>query len=72
MIDILGLSIWFFVKIGFLIIMLMYLVFAVVVVRQVYLMTTTIKTGFEFPVRSLAWAHLLVSLGLLVFALLVL
>lgn len=66
------LSIWFLVKIGFLVLILFYLVFAVVVVKQIYLMTATFKTGFEFPLRSIAWAHLLVATGIFIVSLVIL
>ena len=39
-----------------------YVVFATVVVRQVYLMTQTLRVGFETPIRMIAWAHLFFAL----------
>lgn len=39
-----------------------YVVFATVVVRQVYLMTQTLRVGFETPIRIIAWAHLFFAL----------
>ena len=42
-----------------------YIVFAAVVVKQVYLMTTTLKVWFETPVRMIAWAHLFFALAVL-------
>lgn len=72
MIPIVGLSIWIFVKILFIFALFIYVIFASVVVRQVYLMTDTLHTGFDFPVRSLAWTHLFIALGILLFSLIVL
>lgn len=43
----------------------MYLVFSLVLVRQVKLMTDTLQLGFEGTVRALAWAHL--AFAILVF-----
>ena len=39
-----------------------YVVFATVVVRQVYLMTQTLRVGFETPIRMIAWLHLFFAL----------
>lgn len=61
--------IWSLVKIAFLFAALIYLVFAGVVVRQVYLMTTTLQVGFEMPVRALAWAHLFLAIAVFLFVL---
>jgi hypothetical protein len=67
-----NLSIWAGVKIFFCIGLVVYLVFALVVVRQVQIMTQTLKVNFELPIKILALAHLLFALGILVFALIVL
>lgn len=67
-----GESIWLLVKVLFLVGLSVYLIFAGVVVRQVYLMTETLEVGFEMPVRALVWLHLAVALGVFVFALFVL
>lgn len=56
-------DIWFLVKLAFMFAQFLYIVFAIVVVRQVYLMTGTVQTGFEFPIRSLAWIHLFFAIG---------
>lgn len=61
-------DIWFIVKIFFLIGLLVYVVFAGVVVRQVYLMTETLEAGFETPIKIVVWAHLGVAIGIFVFA----
>lgn len=65
-------DLWILVKLAFLFAILLYLVFAGVVVRQVYLMTSTVQTGFEFPVRSLAWLHLFFAIGVFILAIVVL
>ncbi len=52
------LSIWFFVKIAALILLALYMVFALVVVRQTRLMTNTLKLGFETPIKVLSYVHL--------------
>lgn len=65
-------TLWFVVKLLFLFALVIYLIFASVVLRQVYLMTTTIKVGFEFPVRAIAWLHLFAAIGIFLIALLTL
>lgn len=62
-------NLWFVVKLFFLFALTIYLIFAAVVVRQVYLMTETIKVGFEFPVRVVAWLHLFAAVGVFLIAL---
>lgn len=66
------LDLWFIVKLLFLFALLLYVVFATVVVRQVYLMTKTLHTSFDFVVRSFAWLHLFVALAVIIFALFIL
>lgn len=66
------LSLWTFVKALFLIGLLLYLAFALIVIRQVGLMTNTLNTNFEAPVKLIAWIHLLVALGVFLLALITL
>ncbi|MBI2007361.1 MAG: hypothetical protein HYS83_01535 [Candidatus Blackburnbacteria bacterium] len=63
------LPIWFFAKIVFLFAVLVYLFFAAVVVRQVYLMTRTLQVGFETALRIVAWLHLFLVIGVFLLAL---
>lgn len=62
-------NIWFLGKPFFLLAFLVYIAFAAVVVRQVYLMTTTLKIGFETQVKTIAWLHLILSIGVFLFVL---
>lgn len=64
-----NLPIWFFAKVLFLFAILVYVFFAAVVVRQVYLMTNTIKVGFETPLRLIAWLHMIFAIGVFLLAL---
>lgn len=72
MIPILGVSIWFVVKIFILIIMVLYMVFAGVIIKQIQQMTKTLQVGFEFPIQTMAFAHLLFALFVFIFSLTVL
>jgi hypothetical protein len=60
-----GISIWLIVKIAALILMGLYLVFSLVVVRQIKLMTSTLTLGFEVPIIMLGYTHL--AFAILVF-----
>jgi len=68
----LGVSIWTVAKVFVLIGLGIYIIFAIVVVRQVQLMTDTLVVGFEQFVRLIALAHLLFALGVFVLALITL
>ncbi len=49
--------------------LLVYIVFAFVVVKQIQLMTNTIEVGFEFPVKLLGIANLIFAILVFIFAL---
>ena len=63
--PIFGISIWLAVKVVALILLGMYLVFALIVVRQIKLMTSTLALGFEAPIILLGYVHL--AFAILVF-----
>jgi len=72
MIPAVGISIWMIVKIAALILLAMYLVFALVMVRQVRLMTDTLQLGFETPVILLSYIHLVFAVLVFFAALIIL
>ena len=49
-----------------------YLIFSLVVVRQVQLMTDTLNVAFEKQIRILAFGHLLFAAGVFVLAIIIL
>lgn len=59
----------FLIKAFFLFAFFIYITFATVVVRQVHLMTDTLKVGFETQIKLFAWAHFFLAIGVFVFAL---
>jgi hypothetical protein len=71
-IPLLGISVWFIVKIMFLIAIAVYDMFALVVLRQTQIMTDTLDMGYEAPVRFIAIIHLLIAFGVFALALVVL
>lgn len=60
-------DLWILGKLFALLAFVIYVIFAGVVVRQIYLMTTTVKVGFELPLRGIAWAHLGAAILVLLF-----
>lgn len=72
MVPILGISVWLIAKVLVLIALAIYLVFAVVVIRQISLMIETVEAGFETPIRLLGWGHFLFAVGIFVLALIIL
>lgn len=71
-IPLIGISVWVVVKIFAIIALGIYLVFALVVVRQIQLMTETLKVGFEAPLKMMAYVHLLFAIFVLLAALVIL
>lgn len=59
-------------KIGLLFFLFVYIIFAVLVTKQVKLMTETLELGFETPIRLVAFLHLMASIVVFVVALLIL
>ena len=67
-----GVSVWLVAKIFVLLALAIYMVFAVVVVRQIRLMLETVDMGFNVFIRFMGWAHLLFAIGIFVIAILIL
>jgi hypothetical protein len=65
-------TIWPIVKIFVIIALVIYSVFAGVVLKQIKMMTDTIEVGFEAPIIFIGLAHFLFAVGVLVFALIIL
>ena len=51
---------------------LLYLVFALVIVKQVRVMLETLEIGFGQPIRFLAFGHLVFALGVIIMSLVML
>ncbi len=62
-------QVWIIVKIALLFALVIYIIFAYVIVKQVGLMTNTLELGHERVVKLLAAAHLAFAVGVFVFAL---
>lgn len=67
-----AISVWLIVKIFLCFAILLYIVFAFVIVRQVSIMLSTLELGFETPIRILSWIHFLFAITVLILALVIL
>lgn len=56
--PIFGVSVILVIKIAALILLSLYLVFALIIVRQIKLMTSTLILGYETPINMLGYIHL--------------
>ncbi len=72
MLPLFGISVLLIGKIFALIGLAIYIVFALVVLKQVYLMVSTIEVGFEFFIKLTAWAHLIFAIFVFLTAMIVL
>lgn len=68
----LGISIWLIAKIFVLIALFLYILFALVVIRQVKLMTETLRIGLEFPLKTASCLHLAFAIIVFCLALIIL
>lgn len=59
-------------KLGIIIFLLIYLIFAGVVIKQARMMTDTLELGFEGPIKLIAVLHFLFSLFVLILAIFIL
>jgi hypothetical protein len=65
-------EVWLLVKLFFLLGLLMYLIYAVVVVRQVDMMIEALGGALGLPVRLMAWTHLVIVIMVLIMAIVIL
>ncbi len=61
-------SIWTVLKGGLLFALGLYILFALVVLRQIYMMTEVITSKTNWLLKLFAWLHLLLSLVVFLFA----
>lgn len=66
-----GFTFWDILKFLMLLFLALYVVFALVVLKQVRLMTETVKAGFEVPIEVFALLHLLFAFSVLIVSLIV-
>ncbi len=66
------LSFWLIAKVCLLFALGLYIIFALVLVRQVYMMSQVISSSYNFLIKIFAWLHLLGSLLVFLFAFVIL
>lgn len=66
------LSFWSIIKIFILIFLGIYVVFSLVIIKQISLMATTIEIGFEKQLKLLGYLHFLFAVGVLIFGFIIL
>ena len=69
---ILNFAVWDLTKVGLLVFLGLYLIFALLVVRQVQLLTSVLGTNFSPLFRTVAMLHVLLAVGVFLFALVIL
>lgn len=69
---IMNISVWAVAKVFILIAMLVYLVFAIVVIQQVNAMTKVVSGQLNIPLKILSWIHLLMTLFVIILAIVIL
>lgn len=67
-----SITIWSVLKILIIILLVIYIVFSYVIIRQVQLMTDTLVIGFENQLKFLALVHFLFAVGVLIFSIIIL
>ncbi|MFC1711008.1 DUF5657 family protein [Patescibacteria group bacterium] len=69
---VINIQIWSVVKILYLFALGIYLVFAIMVLREVDLMNRTLKGVFNLPIKLVAWIHLIFAVLVFLLALIIL
>lgn len=69
---IMNISVWSVAKILILIALIIYLIFAIVVIRQVNTMTKVVSGQLNIPLKILSWVHLLLTLLVIILSIVVL
>lgn len=65
-------NVWLIIKALSLVLLFMYLIFALVIVRQVKLMTDTLHLGYEGFVKTLSFVHLMFAIFVILAAFVIL
>lgn len=67
-----GITIWSVLKILIIIVLALYIIFSLVLIKQVQMMTKTLEIGFERELMFLSFVHFLFAVGVLIFAVIIL
>ncbi len=67
-----GITIWSVLKILIIIVLALYIIFSLVLIKQVQMMTKTLEIGFERELMILSFIHFLFAVSVLIFAVIIL
>lgn len=70
--DLFNISIWSVGKTAVLIALVLYMVFSIMIIREVDAMNKTLIGVFNLPIYILAWIHAFFSIGVFILALIIL
>lgn len=72
--NLLGVSfnLWFLIKILFVVGLALYLAFAVIVIRQIKMMSQVIEGIFVWPIKLISWIHLGAAIFVFILSILIL
>ncbi|BCX14428.1 MAG: hypothetical protein KatS3mg088_111 [Patescibacteria group bacterium] len=70
--ELFSFPVWEVVKWFFLFAFFLYIIFSLVIIRQVNLMNKTLEVNFEKPIALLSYIHFLFAVGVFIFAFLAL
>ncbi len=59
------------IKFGSIAVLFLYVIFSIIVIRQINLMVRTVETNYDAQLKILAWAHLAIAIVLLVIAMVI-
>ncbi len=68
----LSLTIWSIIKFFVIVFVVIYIIFSLVLIKQVQMMTNTLEIGFEKQLRFISVVHFLFAIGVLIFSILIL
>jgi len=68
----LGISIWLVAKIFVVLFLGIYVVFGLVIIKQIRLMLDTLDIGLALIIRLIGWAHLLFAIGVFILGIIIL
>jgi hypothetical protein len=66
--NFLGISVWELARWLVLFALFVYFLFAMIVVRQVYLMTEVVSGKIDWLIKIIAWLHLVLAIGIIFLA----
>lgn len=67
-----GISIWLIIKIAILVLLGIYIMFCLIVIRQIKLITSTLSLGFESTITTFGYIHLTLAIVIFLAALIIL